>query len=207
MRIYLLRHGQSEGNAALTAEVDCGLTDVGAAQSAAAAAAVAAMGVTRILSSPYRRCLQTAETVRGATGAPAEFFPAVHEHHHDPFPPGPWPLPARAELAHRWPGFAVPADMPPQRWAAVPEDRPGQWRRIGAAVQHLLERFGGQADAGVAVVTHGAPASVFVQAFCQWQNPLRVSVHVDLGSVSILEVDPAGRRHLVRLNWLPEPAK
>ena len=207
MRIYLLRHGQSEANAGLSDAIDCGLTDLGARQSAAMAAALAQLGVTRVLSSPYRRCLQTAEVIRSATGAPAELWPAVHEHHHDPFPPGPWPLPARAELARGWPNFAVPPDMPQTHWAAAPEDRAGQWRRMTGAVRQLLERFGGQADAAVVVVTHGAPASVFVQAFCQWQNPLRVSVHADPGSMSILEVDAAGRRHLVGLNWLPGPAE
>jgi broad specificity phosphatase PhoE len=134
----------------------------------------------------------------------AEFWPAVHEHHHDPFPPGAAPLPTRSALASQWPGFAVPPDMPEVRWAAVPEDRARQWQRLSKAVASLLDRFASQPHTRVAIVTHQAPASVFVQAFCQWPNPLNVRVHVEVACVTVLEVDAAGRRHLVCLNVPPE---
>jgi len=204
MRIFLVRHGQSQANAGLCEAIDCDLTDLGRRQSAAAADAIARLGADCVLASPYRRCLATAEFIRSATGASAEFWPAVHEHHHDPFPPGPWPLPDRCELERLWTGFRAPDDMPPGRWATVPEDRDGQWRRIGEAVRQLLGRFRTASGARVVVVTHMAPASVFVQAFCQWANPLNVRVHVDPGSITILETDAAARRHIVRLNWLPD---
>lgn len=203
MRIYLVRHGESEANAGLSDAIDCGLTDRGIRQGKAVAAALAEFGVSRVLSSPYRRSLETSETIRSVTGAIAEFWPAVHEHHHDPFPPGTWPLPTRSDLERRWPNFVAPADMPQTHWASVPEDRPRQWQRITAAVHHLLGRFRSDTDAGVAVVTHQAPASVFVQAFCQWPNPLNVRVHIDPGSITILEVDLQERRHLIRVNWQP----
>jgi broad specificity phosphatase PhoE len=203
MRIYVVRHGESEANVGATDEVDCALTELGRRQSASIAAALAKTGVTHILTSPYRRCLETAEAIRAATGAAAELWPAVHEHHHDPFAPGEWPLPSRSEIETHWPHFTAPVDMPSSRWAAVPEDRAGQWKRINAAVRQLLDRFRREADAAVAVVSHQAPISVFVQAFCQWPNPLNVRVHVDPGSVTVLEVDAEGRRHLVRLNWQP----
>ena len=206
MWIYLIRHGESEALAGVSGDIDCSLTPLGLQQAGALAAALAGEGLTCIFSSPFRRCLQTAEVIRRVTGAPAEFWPAVHEHHHEPYPAGAPALPTRAELAATFPEFVVPADMPERHWAAVPEDRPHQWQRIGGAVRSLLARFERQADARVAVVTHGAPASVFVQAFCLWTNPLRASVKIDPGSISILAVDPDGRRVLVRLNWLPEPA-
>jgi len=204
MRIYILRHGQSQANASLSDEIDCGLTDLGRRQSSAVAAALAKLGIACVLSSPYRRCLETAEMIRQAAGAAAELWPAVCEHHHDPFPPGPWPLPRRSELTQKWPNFAAPPDMPETHWAAAAEDRPGQWRRLSGAVLSLLGRFPPQTAANVAVVTHQAPASVLIQAFCQWPNPLNVRVHIDPGSVTVLEVDAAGRRHLVRLNCQPE---
>jgi broad specificity phosphatase PhoE len=162
MRIYLVRHAQSEANAGLTDAVDCPLTELGRRQSAALAEALARVRVGCVLSSPYRRCLETAEAIRAATGAPAEFWPAVHEHHHNPFPAGQWPLPTRSALAKAWPHFTAPPDMPEVRWAAVPEDRPGQWQRLSRAVTSLLDRFAAQADARVVVVTHQAPGSVFI---------------------------------------------
>jgi broad specificity phosphatase PhoE len=90
--------------------------------------------------------------------------------------------------------------MPEVRWAAVPEDRPGQWQRLSKAVTALLDRFAAETDARVVVVTHQAPASVFVQAFCQWPNPLNVRVHVELATATVVEVDRSGRRHLLCLS-------
>ncbi len=205
MDIFLIRHGESEAAAGSSEEIDCALTAAGLAQAGAVAAALAPGGVTRILSSPFRRCLQTAEVLRRVTGAPAELYPALHEHHHAPYPPGDWPLPGKSEIAAAFPDFAVPRDMPETHWAAVPEDRDRFWKRISAAAREVLLRFGGRGDARVALVTHGAAASVFVQAFCQWPNPLRVGVQVDPGSISILRVEPDGRRVLAKLNWLPQP--
>ena len=205
MQIILVRHGESEAAVGLSEEIDCALTPRGIAQAGAAAAAIAADGATCILSSPFRRCLQTAEVLRRVTGAPCELCPALHEHHHGPYPPGDWPLPSRSEIAAAFPEFLVPADMPETHWAAVPEDRERLWKRISAAVREILSRFEGRTDARVVVITHGAPASVFVQAFCQWPNPLRVGVQVDPGSISILRVDPDGRRVLSQLNCHPAP--
>ena len=204
MRIYLLRHAQSEVNAGLSEAIDCGLTEPGRRQSAALAAALARIGLGHILASPYRRCLETAEIIRSATGAAGELWPAVHEHHHAPFPAGSWPLPARSALLSQWPHFTAPPEMPEVRWAAVPEDRAGQWQRLSKAVRALVDRFGGQAEAKVLVVTHQAPASVFVQAFCQWTNPLNVRVHLEPACTTILEVDKTGRRRLVCSNMPPE---
>lgn len=211
MRVYLVRHGQSEALAGLTEDADCPLTQLGLAQAGAIAAALARSETSfaLVLSSPFRRCLQTAEVIRRVTGSQAEIWPAIHEHQGDPYPhpAGKWPLPTRSELAAAYPKFALPPDMPETHWAAVPEDRPRQWQRISTAVRELLARFARQADAAVAVITHGAPASVFVQAFCLWTNPLRAGVRIDPGSISILEVDRTGRRILVRLNWIPEAVK
>jgi len=204
MRIYLLRHGQSQANAGISDTIDCSLTDLGKRQAEAVAEALSPVGVDVILSSPYRRCLETAELIRRRSGAAAEFWPAIGEHHHDPFPPGPWPLPSRDELLRRWPGFVAPPQMPQLRWATVPEDRAGQWSRISKAVRDLLNRFCDQANRGVVIVTHQAPASVFIQAFCQWNNPLNVRVQIDPGSLSVLRVDPTGRRHVICINCRAE---
>ncbi len=204
MRIFLLRHAQSEANAGLSEAIDCGLTELGRCQSATVAQVLAGIGVSHVLSSPYRRCLETAEVIRTVTAAPAEFWPAVHEHHHQPFPAGQWPLPPRSALVSQWPHFTAPPGMPEVRWAAVPEDRAGQWQRLSKAVSALLDRFESQVEAHVVVITHQAPASVFVQAFCQWTNPLNVRVHIDPATVTVLEVDRAGRRHLVCSNVPPE---
>ena len=199
MRIFLVRHGESELSAGVSQVVDCSLTARGRRQSQAVGRLLAPWCLTRILTSPYRRCLETAREISGATGAPHD----LHEHHHEAFCAGAWPLPTKSELVRTWPEVTFPGEMPEQRWAAVPEDRQGQWTRICRVLRELLGRFHADPDATIALVTHQAPASVFVQAFCQWSNPLNVRVHIDQASVTTLDIDRTDRRHLVCLNAQP----
>jgi broad specificity phosphatase PhoE len=83
--MLLVRHGQSEFNAAFTlTRVDPGipdpeLTPTGRRQAEAAAAALATHGVTRLVASPYTRTLQTASIIAEALGLPIEIDPRVRE--------------------------------------------------------------------------------------------------------------------------------
>ncbi len=83
--MILLRHGQSEFNLAFTQTrrdpgiVDPALTPLGHDQAQAATAALAGMGIKRILASPYTRALQTAQPVAAALGLPILIHPMVRE--------------------------------------------------------------------------------------------------------------------------------
>ena len=83
--MILLRHGQSEFNLHFTASrVDPGiadpvLTDAGRAQAAKAGAELRDAGIRRIVASPYRRTLQTAEIVAASLAVPIEINPLVRE--------------------------------------------------------------------------------------------------------------------------------
>jgi broad specificity phosphatase PhoE len=83
--MLLVRHGQSEFNAAFTlTRVDPGipdpeLTHVGRRQALAAAADLAARGVTRLIVSPYTRTLQTASIIASELGLPIGIDPRVRE--------------------------------------------------------------------------------------------------------------------------------
>ena len=84
--MILLRHGQSWFNLHFTATrrdpgiEDPELTEAGQAQAEAAAAALAAQGITRIIVSPYTRALQTAVAVlRRLPGVPLEVKQEVRE--------------------------------------------------------------------------------------------------------------------------------
>jgi glucosyl-3-phosphoglycerate phosphatase len=105
--MILLRHGQSEFNAAFNAtRVDPGipdprLTEEGRRQARAAAVALAAFPVERLIASPYTRALETAEIVAGELGLPIEVHLLVREHclfHCDIGSP-------RSTLAERWPAL------------------------------------------------------------------------------------------------------
>ena len=83
--MILLRHGQSLFNKAFTATrrdpgiPDPLLTDEGEAQAEHAGQALAALGVTRIVASPYTRALQTAAPLARLTGLPVTVNPIVRE--------------------------------------------------------------------------------------------------------------------------------
>lgn len=83
--MILLRHGQSLFNKAFTATrrdpgiPDPALTDEGHAQARDAAAALAGLGIRRIIASPYTRALQTAAPLARRLGLPVLVNPTVRE--------------------------------------------------------------------------------------------------------------------------------
>lgn len=83
--MYLLRHGESEFNVHFSrTRVDPGiedpaLTDLGRSQAAEAAEHLAECAIRRVVASPYRRALQTAEIVANRLGMGIEIEPLVRE--------------------------------------------------------------------------------------------------------------------------------
>lgn len=83
--MLLIRHGQSEFNAAFTlTRVDPGIPDpeitaIGRAQALAAAQDLAGRGVSRLVASPYTRTLQTAAIIAEVLRLPIEVDPRVRE--------------------------------------------------------------------------------------------------------------------------------
>jgi probable phosphoglycerate mutase len=74
--IYLVRHGQASSG---IDDLDPGLSDIGRAQAAAAAAALAPLGPTRLVVSPLRRTRETAEPIATALGLVPELRSEVSE--------------------------------------------------------------------------------------------------------------------------------
>jgi probable phosphoglycerate mutase len=82
MRLYFVRHGESEAN--LLGEISNrglkhGLTGRGRAQAAACAAALKDAGIEKIYSSPLLRAVQTAEILAGELSVPYETTGALRE--------------------------------------------------------------------------------------------------------------------------------
>ncbi len=103
--MILLRHGQSEFNAAFTVtRVDPGiadprLTDLGREQAARAAAALRGERLARIIASPYTRALETAAIAAAVLDLPVIVNPIVRERCAFSCDIGT----PRSELARRWP--------------------------------------------------------------------------------------------------------
>ncbi len=81
MQLYLIRHAQSENNArGQTQRVeDPALTQLGHEQARRLARRVASLGLTRLISSPFLRALQTTDHLRLATGLRPEVRIELHE--------------------------------------------------------------------------------------------------------------------------------
>ena len=76
----LVRHGAyALLDHALGGRADHELNEAGLAQAAHAARVIAARPVARVVSSPVRRAVQTAEPIAGARGLPVEIEPAFSE--------------------------------------------------------------------------------------------------------------------------------
>lgn len=140
--IFLIRHGETDGNAARIVQLpDAPLSARGVAQAERLARRLAGEGVALILSSDLSRALTTAEHVRRATGAPHEIDPLLQERNFGDLRGTPY-----AEL-----GFDLFADdLEPangESWAMFHARVDRAWAALKARVAGL--------HGPLAVVTHG----------------------------------------------------
>src|SRR5439155_11688440 len=78
--VFLIRHGETMGNAARIVQLpDAALSPRGVAEAERLARRLSTLGVARILASDLPRAMTTAEHVRGATGAPLDLDPLLQE--------------------------------------------------------------------------------------------------------------------------------
>jgi probable phosphoglycerate mutase len=141
-RIFLIRHGETVGNASRIVQLpDSPLSPRGVAQAERLARRLAGEGVARILSSDLARAAATAEAVRAATGAPLLFDPLLHERSFGDLRGTPY-----AEL-----GFDMFAEgyAPPngESWPAFHARVDRAWARVRA--------LAAETEGSLAVVTHG----------------------------------------------------
>jgi broad specificity phosphatase PhoE len=120
--MILLRHGQSEFNLHFTATrrdpgiVDPCLTDLGHLQAAEAVRQLAGKRITRIVTSPYTRALQTAAPIARALGIKVLVNPIVRERYAFACDVGT----SRTELERAWPehDFSIIEEV---WWPAIEE--------------------------------------------------------------------------------------
>ncbi|MDP6979793.1 MAG: histidine phosphatase family protein [Myxococcota bacterium] len=80
MSIYLIRHGQTAGNAARRLQTpDVPLDEAGLEQASRLGARLRDAGIVQVVSSDYTRAYQTAEAVVRETGAPHDTDPLLRE--------------------------------------------------------------------------------------------------------------------------------
>jgi probable phosphoglycerate mutase len=142
MAIYLVRHGQTPGNAALIVQKpDIPLSPRGIDQARRVARRLAGEGIGQVLSSDLERAAMTAEVVRESTGAPLRFDALLQERNF-----GEVRGTRYAEL-----GFDL---------FAPDYEPPGgeSWERFEARMDQawaLIQRAAEECEENLAVITHG----------------------------------------------------
>ncbi|UED86704.1 bifunctional RNase H/acid phosphatase [Streptomyces profundus] len=158
--LLLLRHGETpftaEKRFSGSGGPDPELTDTGQAQAASAAGALTGAGIGAVVSSPLRRCRQTAEAVAARLGLDVRIEPGLRETDF-----GSWEGLTFEEIGQRHPAdlraWLSSADAAPtgggESFAAVA-------RRVAVARDKTLARFPGRT---VLAVTHVTPVKTLVR--------------------------------------------
>lgn len=150
MELYLIRHAQSANNAnPVTQRVsDPPLTDLGKEQARYLAEWIISRRLTKLISSPFRRALQTADHIRAATGLPAEVRIQLHEQGGCYSGYLPWartgePGLTREEIERQFPGFDIEPALDGEGWwqRRPYERRVEARRRAGDLLQRTRNEF------------------------------------------------------------------
>lgn len=192
MRLLLVRHGESEGNAGgfVQGRLDYGLTDLGRAQAQATADRLRDVKVDRLISSPLRRAHETALWIAAAAGREVEPEPGLME-----YDMGEASGLTGPEIREKFP-HVVEAYQKGLR-----PSFPGEEGReaFHGRVAEVLQRFVGTKETVVAVAHGGVIAAVCYQVL--GMEPHRRGAF-EAWNCSITEVveDRSGRLVLLRQN-------
>ncbi|MCU0958585.1 MAG: histidine phosphatase family protein [Pirellulaceae bacterium] len=163
MDLFLIRHAQSANNAnpASRRVEDPPLTELGNAQCVHLARHVTTLGIDRLITSPFRRALQTAEYLRPATG----LIPSVQVELHEsggcvagvePSEMVGRPGLTRAEILDAFPPYDVEAAIDGQGWwRSRPYESDDEALERAARVLADTQTRWGASDQRVVYVTHG----------------------------------------------------
>jgi len=159
VELYLVRHGQSEGNIVSYDVPDGNLTPLGQRQAEEVAVRLEREGIELIISSPLRRALQTADALRRRTGAPHEVWRDLLEHRDGPAAR----FMGRHEVLTVCSGALCDQDMPEDGFHFGLETPDMAHARALVMIDRLRSRFGAT-DKRVAIFAHGVFNAIFLMA-------------------------------------------
>ena len=142
MSIFLVRHGETEGNRnRVLQHPETPLSDRGRAQAQQLGKRLSSLGVARILASDYARAQMTAEAVSGATGVPLQLDAGLRERNFGA-------LRGRAYADLEMDPFAADYEPPGgESWEALHARVDAVWERVARASKDV--------ESNLVVVTHG----------------------------------------------------
>lgn len=187
MRIYLIRHGQTDWNAEgkIQGSTDIELNETGRQQAACLARGMEKRPVARIFSSPLKRALETAQAIGDSQNVAVEVLDELREVDFGAWEGLTWEeVKARYHEEYtRW--WENPAGVAPPGG----ETRKELKERAAQAVRRILDYGAGD----VAVVLHGAIMAYVTEYFMR-NNPGHKAIIVENSSITTLESDAAGHK-------------
>jgi broad specificity phosphatase PhoE len=184
--VILIRHGQTEFNRVFAASRqdpgirDPQLTELGRRQAEALAGALLPLNLSRLVSSPYARALETAGIIAAQLNLPIVVEPLVAERFSFVCDIGS-PL---GELRARWPDLTFD-HLPDQWWPAAEETEEMIFRRSRTFGRQIAGEFSSQ----VGVVTHWG----FIRALTGLRVP----------NGAVLRIDPTQPENEAELLFVP----
>jgi probable phosphoglycerate mutase len=198
--VHLVRHAQAFNTHRPSGEAsppNPPLTPVGVQQAERLAARLARLQVDRLVASPMRRAVETADHVSRATGRPVELLTICHEHRAGE---GYVCWGARELLSH-YPKLVVPEDLHPEGWPYGGEPLKRAVDRAEALANWLRK----QATAGgglLVVVTHAAISRLVLTRLLALKPKALAPVTLHNTALTTLRLDPTAPRpvELLALN-------
>jgi probable phosphoglycerate mutase len=187
MAIFLIRHGETLGNASRTVQLpDNPLSPRGVAQAERLARRLEYLGIASILSSDFVRAVTTAEHLRRVTGTPISYDPLLRERNFGDLRGTPY-----AELGFDMfaPDYAPPGG---ETWEVFHARVDRAW----ALVQEAATATGGH----LAVVTHGLVCRSLAARHLLLSDGLEVPVRWENTALTI--IDPAAPWRVRLLNCI-----
>ena len=184
MAIYIIRHGETAGNAKRFVQFpDTALNDRGLAQAEKVAARLAGVGLSRIISSDYARAHTTALAIQKACDAPLEIHHGLRERNFGDFRGRP----------HDEVGDLYAEDLEPANGESWPQFH----ARVAEAWQALAP-LAATMDGHLALVSHGLVC--YSLALHQLQLPAGESATYALGNTAVTIVEPHPPWQVLRYN-------
>lgn len=195
MRLYLIRHGQTDWNVAgkIQGCHDIPLNEAGRQQAEHLAEGMKNRPVTRIYSSPQKRALETAQAIAESQGAEVTVLTGLREVEF-----GAWEGMTWKEIEEKDPErYAMWVKTPAEVTPPGGESRADVYRRVGEAVDTIIKE--GKGD--VAVVSHGASLAYAVSYMMRNEMGSHKEVIVKNVSITTVEYDRgSGRFRMIQAN-------
>ncbi|GGF91015.1 phosphoglycerate mutase [Rhodococcoides trifolii] len=185
MQLLLIRHALPVRS---TADADPELTDLGLEQARRIPSGLAAFRIARVVSSPQKRAVHTAEPLAASTDLPVDIVDGLAEYDRD--------FPGYITIEEARTTF--PAEFERIKAGHLPAavDADAFRSRVLGAVADLVSSS--DHDATVAAFAHGGVINVVLENILHTQRPL--TFPIDYGSITRILFSRSGRRTVAAVN-------